>query len=203
MGDEKSSNHTTLGERNDDRRRQTRKPNPRRSRDSGRSGPCCRDLRDPVRLPSRTSTDVHPPPDFRLPQPHRPNDTHVHAARYNCPCAAVRFSLMRGTAQSWRTTDIIDRRPVSRRRKNIDSYAHIQARMRTHDPRRDPQIPHRVRRYRSTGPGRCRVGRALACPCLRAGRSPKPSNQLSRYRQLFWWDIRKSVLDRADHQHWR
>ena len=44
-----------------------RKPNPRRSGDSRRTGPRRREHRGPVRLPSRSSTDVHPPPDFRRP----------------------------------------------------------------------------------------------------------------------------------------
>ena len=55
-------NHTTFGKRSDDRHRYTRRPNPRRIGDSRRSGPRCREHRDPVRLPSRSSTDV--PPDF-------------------------------------------------------------------------------------------------------------------------------------------
>ena len=57
--------HTTLGERSDDPYRQTRNPNPRRSGYSGRSGPCCGDLRNPVHLPLRASTDLHPSSDFR------------------------------------------------------------------------------------------------------------------------------------------
>ena len=56
-------------------------------RDSRRSGPCCREVSDPVRFPSRSSTDVHPPsPRFSLCSSplapsgsNRPTPTHRHS----------------------------------------------------------------------------------------------------------------------------